>query len=34
MLLDLSRIIAVPGGVVPFETSLDLHAMQFAAAAP
>ena len=34
MLLDLSRIIAVPGGVVPFETSLDLHAMQFGSCCP
>ena len=34
MLLDLSRIIAVPGGVVPFETSLDLHTMQFGGCQP
>lgn len=34
MLLDLSRIIAVPGGVVPFETSLDLHTMQFGSCCP
>ena len=34
MLLDLCRIIAVPGGVVPFETSLDLHAMQFGSCCP
>ena len=34
MRLDLSKIIAVPGGVVPFETSLDLHTMQFGSCCP
>ena len=34
MLLDLSKLIAEPGGVVPFETSLDLHTMQFGVCCP
>ena len=34
MLLDLSKLIAEPGGVVPFETSLDLHTMQFGGCCP
>ena len=34
MLLDLSKVIATPAGVAPFETSLDLHTMQFGGCCP
>ena len=34
MLLSLSKIIETPGGVLPFETSLDLREMQFGSSCP
>lgn len=34
MLLRLSKIIETPNSVVPFETSLDLHDMQFGGSCP
>ena len=34
MLLDLKKIIHQPGGVVPFETSLDLSQMEFGGSMP
>lgn len=34
MLLGLSKIIDCPGGVVPFETSLDLSQMEFGGSCP
>lgn len=34
MLLGLSQIIGCPGGVVKFETALDLHTMQFGTCCP
>ena len=34
MLLGLSKIIDCPGGSVPFDISLDLHALQFGACYP
>ena len=34
MLLGLSKIIDCPGGVVPFETSLDLSQMEFGGSTP
>lgn len=34
MLLGLSQIMDCPGGVVPFETSLDLHTMEFGSCCP
>ncbi len=34
MLLGLSKIIDCPGGVVPFETSLDLSRMEFGGSCP
>ena len=34
MLLGLSKIIHQPGGVVPFETSLDLSQMEFGGSMP
>ena len=34
MLLGLSKIIGCPGGVVPFETSLDLSQMEFGGSMP
>ena len=34
MLLNLAKIIDCPGGMVPFETEIDLHDMQFGAVCP
>ena len=34
MLLGLAKIISCPGGVVPFETELDLHEMTFGGCKP
>ena len=34
MLLGLSKIIDCPGGVVPFETTLDLSQMDFGGCCP